>query len=132
MRQTPVIKSVGRDMKLNERLWWVINGVRSADDPRVHCRTCGRPLYEKKFVSLSRGYRGQFCCKKCANSNPETRAKNTATRLLKNGGRYFSDESLRKHDETCMRNYGAKNNMQSKKWYAKYKSELRARYGVEN
>lgn len=53
-------------------------------------------------------------------------------RLAKNGGKYFSDESMEQKRNTCMKKYGAPHNMQSEKGLAEYKAAIMDTYGVEN
>lgn len=117
---------------VQQRIYWVFNGITSWDDDRVRCRTCGEPKTQRRnFINVQRGYR-EFCCRKCANSSPVVRSKSKQTRLAANGGSYYSEQSMAKRRDTCMRRYGAPNNMQSEVGLASYRKALVDRYGVEN
>ena len=63
---------------------------------------------------------------------PEIREKQTKTRLLKNNGKYFSEEAILARDATCMEKYGVKNVMQLPETVIKSKTSRLEKYNDEN
>ena len=102
---TPLLKSP--EFKLGTKLNWVLNGRTSF--PK--CKTCGKEL--KQNVGPSAAY-STYCSRKCANNDPEIKAK-----------------IKKKTVETCLERYGVVNVFQSEEAKEKSKKTCLAKYGVE-
>lgn len=112
---------------LTERIYWIVNGIK--EFPRCQNPKCGRLLdNQKSFRGITLGYK-RFCSKKCSNSDPQQRALGKATRLEKNGGKYFSEESLEKTRQSFIKHYGVDNNMKSPEGLKEYQDAIERRYG---
>lgn len=71
--------------KLNTKVWWLLNDIKSYDDERVRCKQCDKPFVGKNIRSIREGYLHQFCSQRCAK---------------------LSDETQRKYEETCLKKFG--------------------------
>lgn len=70
--------------KMSTRLFWVLNGIKSWDDKRVCCRTCGKPLFGKNVQSIVNDF-PHFCNSKCAMLSNEVQQKLSDTSVKQYG-----------------------------------------------
>lgn len=123
-------KKLDQTRSLTERIFWILNGLE--DFPKCKNTKCNMPLTNKKsFRGLILGYKC-YCSKHCANSDQIQIAKSKETRLMKNGGKYFSDESINKAKLTFIEHYGVDNNMKSEKGLKEFQNSFETKYGVKN
>lgn len=106
-----------------QRVHWVLNELE--DFPK--CIVCGKPIDDpKQFKNVQQGYR-PFCSNKCAKHYACNEGKKT--RLSKNNGKYFADESIQKAKDTFVDHYGVDNNMKCEKGKKEYQVAIEAKYG---
>ena len=106
-----------------QRIHWVLNQLR--DFPK--CIVCGKLIDDpKKFKGIKQGY-SPFCSNTCAKKC--SCAEGKKTRLKKNNGKYFSNESLQKAKSSFMEDYGVDNNMKSDKGKKEYRDAVEMKYG---
>lgn len=113
------------DLKFTEKLYLFYH---NEDKPHV-CKVCG---CKTKFLSYGRGYQ-EFCSQKCMNSCPDIQERKKQT-CLKNYGvenPMDSEEVKSKLVNTCMERYGVENPFQSNKIMKKARQTCKEKYGTE-
>lgn len=101
--ETPLLDSP--EYKMGTKLYWILNGITSWDDPRVCCRQCGKSFIGKNVASVREGY-VRFCSRRCQYDSPEVKNKTERTCLKKYGVTNPSKSELvtRKISETKSKN----------------------------
>lgn len=106
-----------KDLHTKEKCWWILHGL--TDFPE--CHVCGKTIFSNQFTNIVHGYR-TYCCIACAYKSDEFSkhisesqkialendkdfykkkcAKSKRTRIDRNGGTYFSQQSLKKRKDT--------------------------------
>ena len=108
---------------LAQRIHWIINGLKEFPS----CIECGHAIDDpKQFKTIFTGYK-DFCCPACGREH--AKKANKETRLKKNNGKYFSDESIQKAKKTFIEHYGVDNNMKSDKGKKEHAAAIEKKYG---
>ena len=71
----------GFKYKTSTKIFWILNGITSWKDERVHCKECESELHGKNVGSIKAMDYPCFCCRSCQVKNKETQAKIAATCL---------------------------------------------------
>lgn len=88
----------------------------------------------RKFEGPTKGYKQQYCSKKCSASSPEVHSKYKTTCLRKYGhtSANLSKDVQAKRKATTLKRHGVEHPLQSKEIMSKKKTTMIEKYGVEN
>ena len=108
-RRVSNLTSDGFTYKTSTKIFWVLNGIESWLDKRVHCKECDSELHGKNVGSIKAMDYPCFCCRSCQVKNKDTQAKIMATCLDTYGVEYsFQSEEIKaKTKSTNLKNCGA-------------------------
>lgn len=94
--------------KLNTKVWWLLNDIKSYDDKRVRCKRCDKPFVGKNIRCIREGYLHQFCSQRCAK---------------------LSEETQRKYEETCLKKFGVSELHKSNAFMEKCMKQFEEKHG---
>lgn len=94
--------------KLNTKVWWLLNDVKTYDDKRAKCKQCSTPFIGKNVRSVNEGYAHEFCSQRCAK---------------------LSEETQRKYEETCLKKFGVTEPHKSKTFIEKCMKQFEEKHG---
>lgn len=100
-KQISGLTADGFKYKTSTKIFWILNGITSWKDERVHCKECDSELHGKNVGSIKAMDYPCFCCRSCQVKNKETQAKIAAT---------------------CLDTYGVKHPLQAEEVRAKVKA----------
>lgn len=117
---------------LKTKLFWILNEIKSWDDPRVKCRLCGRPMDFRNVINVINGYviKSEYpICPDCKNKDPERNNKISSTQ------KKFSEKKkqslIEKRKQTCLEKYGVDHNFKLPSCKEKSKQTSLQKYGTE-